>query len=273
MGREIRRVPLDFNWPIGEIWSGYLMPEHLELPICEVCGGSRYSSEATYLHHLWYGMVPFQPTDNGSTPYTMDDPEARELAERNVAWSPVLYGRGEAAIRKETARIVDLWNGRWSNHLNQDDVDALVAAGRLCELTRTFTNGSWVEDPTRPALTAMRVNAWNLKMAGHDAVDAMVCVRARCEREGLPISCQECGGEGTTSTPEQVAAYEAWEPTDPPEGHGWQLWETTTEGSPQSPVFATSDMLAEWIAQNPCGFGGASVSLETAKSWIRGYDW
>lgn len=31
-------------------------------------------------------------------------------------------------------------------------------------------------------------------------------------------------------------------------GDGWQLWETTTEGSPLSPVFETAEELAGWIA-------------------------
>jgi len=27
MGREVKRVPLGFNWPLGKIWPGYL-PDH-----------------------------------------------------------------------------------------------------------------------------------------------------------------------------------------------------------------------------------------------------
>ena len=33
----------------------------------------------------------------------------------------------------------------------------------------------------------------------------------------------------------------------PPTGDGWQLWETVTEGSPISPVFATPEELADWL--------------------------
>jgi len=36
---------------------------------------------------------------------------------------------------------------------------------------------------------------------------------------------------------------------DPPAGDGWQLWETVTEGSPVSPVFATPEQLARWLVQ------------------------
>ena len=32
-----------------------------------------------------------------------------------------------------------------------------------------------------------------------------------------------------------------------PKGEGYQLWETVSEGSPVSPVFATPEELAEWL--------------------------
>lgn len=38
MGREVKRVPLDFDWPVGEVWQGYLMPDRLRGVDCE-CGG------------------------------------------------------------------------------------------------------------------------------------------------------------------------------------------------------------------------------------------
>lgn len=34
----------------------------------------------------------------------------------------------------------------------------------------------------------------------------------------------------------------------PPTGEGWQMWEDTSEGSPMSPVFATREELARWLA-------------------------
>ncbi len=35
-----------------------------------------------------------------------------------------------------------------------------------------------------------------------------------------------------------------------PEGTGYQMWETTSEGSPISPVFETAEALAKWLADN-----------------------
>lgn len=35
----------------------------------------------------------------------------------------------------------------------------------------------------------------------------------------------------------------------PPTGDGYQLWETVSEGSPISPVFATPEELARWLVE------------------------
>lgn len=36
MGREVKRVPLGFNWPVGKKWWGYLLPN---VP-CQTCAGT-----------------------------------------------------------------------------------------------------------------------------------------------------------------------------------------------------------------------------------------
>ena len=30
MSREVKRVPLDFGWPLNKVWEGYLMPDSLK---------------------------------------------------------------------------------------------------------------------------------------------------------------------------------------------------------------------------------------------------
>jgi len=50
----------------------------------------------------------------------------------------------------------------------------------------------------------------------------------------------------------------------PPIGEGYQLWETTTEGSPQSPVFSNIDDLCKWCAVNATTFGKCKA---TADKW------
>lgn len=54
---------------------------------------------------------------------------------------------------------------------------------------------------------------------------------------------------------------------EPPKGHGWQMWETTTEGSPISPVFSTPEELAKWLAENNASsFGGQTATYE---QWMK----
>jgi hypothetical protein len=249
MGREIRRVPLTFNWPLNKTWDGFLCPDSLDGKDCPDCKNG-YSPQAANLHDLWYGNAPFDPATTGSTPWRADTPAIRARAERNITTAPDFYGSGERAIVREAQRLADHFNTGWMHHLTQDDVNALVEAGRLHDLTHTWTrDDGW--QPKEPAVvpTAAQVNEWSLSGFGHDAINASVVVSARCEREGVNPTCPTCDGHATIEAyPGQRADAEAWEPTDPPKGDGWQLWETVSEGSPVSPVFATADELATWMS-------------------------
>jgi len=78
-------------------------------------------------------------------------------------------------------------------------------------------------------------------------------------------TCETCEGKGSIEVyPGQRAEAEAWEPTDPPIGEGWQLWETVSEGSPVSPVFPTAEALAEHL--NPVD-PAASLAWITSSGW------
>jgi hypothetical protein len=55
---------------------------------------------------------------------------------------------------------------------------------------------------------------------------------------------------------------------EPPIGEGFQLWETTSEGSPVSPVFETLDQLCEWATENATTFGPYKASEEQWKSML-----
>lgn len=260
MGREVKRVPLSFDWPLGEAWDGYLMPKRLGEKKCETCDGGGYSPEAERLKNRWYGYVPFDPAETGSTPFTVEAPEVRAFAERNVGNSPDFYGTGEAAILREAKRLADLWNRSWSHHLHQRDVDVLLAEGRL----REFAGQS---------PTAAEVNLWSLGGFGHDSINQWIVVRAECERLGVAETCAACGGHGSVERwPGQRAEAEAWERIEPPTGEGWQMWETTSEGSPSSPVFETPEGLADYCAANVSVFGSSMAPREQWLSIITGED-
>lgn len=53
---------------------------------------------------------------------------------------------------------------------------------------------------------------------------------------------------------------------DVPKGEGYQLWETTTEGSPKSPVFKMLDELCEWCEENANTFAEFKATKE---QWMK----
>lgn len=267
MGRQVKRVPLDFSWPIDTIWTGYLMPESLHETECATCKGSGYSAAAKRLHDVWCGKVPFDPTENGSVPYTASTPEVRAFAERNVRYAPKFYGDSEASIVREAQRLADLFNGQWSHHLSQEDVDALVASERLYDFTHTWDPESrWQPKNPAPKVTAAEVNRWSIGGLGHDSINCHVVIEALCKRNEVHMICRDCGGHGSIEAyPGQRGEAEEWTSTEPPSGEGWQLWETVSEGSPITPVYDTPEGLAKHIASPAYGWGhGKPISYDQA---------
>lgn len=201
MGREIKRVALDFEWPINSmIWKGYHNPYQ---PLdCKACDQTGYSPSWHELSDDWYGFK--RP------------------------------------------------NKRWCNNITQDEVDALRAAGRLSAFTG-------------PVVSAAEVNKWSREGVGHDAINRMICVEQRANRLGLGEKhCRWCGGQGDIwPSPEFEGLLTEWQRTDPPDGPGYQLWSTTSEGHPMSPVFEMPQELARWLADN----GASSMGSSTATYW------
>ena len=274
MGRELKRVPLDFVWPENKPWQGYLNPHYAKSHNCAECDGSGSSPEARRLKDQWYGNAPFRPADRGSTPFTPEHPAVMAFAERNVTRSPEYYGGGEAAIQREARRLADHFNCGWNHHLNADDVAALIEGGRLMDLTHTWTPESrW--QPKEPAYvpTPEEVNVWSLSGMGHDAINQWIVVGAECKRLGINPECQHCKGEGTIwDSPEDEQAAEDWKLSEPPGGDGYQIWETVSEGSPISPVFATPEELARHMAGKQWG-ADKGTSYETWLKFITGPGW
>lgn len=281
MGRELKRVPLYFNWPLKKVWGGYVNPYSSQSTECPACDGSGNGPEAARYYDEWYGKSPFDPIRYGSRPLTIDNPALQAFARRQCEREPGYYGTGEHAVRREAARLFGLWRHCWCHQLSQADVDALLAAGRLMDFTRVprtpeqrevvkaklaAGGNSWLPEDNGYHPTADEVNDWSLGGIGHGSINAYACVKARCAREGITdIACRRCRGDGRLWPSEEIeAAHEAWKPTEPPTGEGFQLWETTSEGSPVSPVFASIEPLCEWAAANATTFGNFRA---TAEQW------
>lgn len=269
MSREIRRVPLDFDWPLNQVWEGYLMPDRFAEHPCPDCTRG-YSPHAERLFDLWHGHLSFDPESTGSTPLRHDTPAVRAFAERSILQAPDFYGTGEAAIVREAKRLAELWNGQWAHHLSQDDVDALAAAEHLRDFTHTWsreTGWQQIEPPVAP--TAAQVNEWSLSVFSHNGTSAGIAVRARCEREGVADECETCQGYGATEAyPGQRADAEAWEPTQPPTGEGWQMWNTVTEGSPVTPVYPSAPDLALHLSLSGQGLLNGPMPYDAALRFV-----
>lgn len=222
MGREIKRVPVDFDWPLGMQWRGYMSPYSAQK--CKACDGSGYSAAVRQIADDFYDFA-------------------------------------------RTGR-------RWVDAITQDEVQALVDEGRLRDFTHHFVSGEgWIANDPPTVPTAEQVNAVNRQASinGHDAINRMILVEARAKRLGVwgdSGSCPLCKGDGSVWFSDEIKQradqwYEV-ERYDPPTGDGWQLWETTSEGSPISPAFATPEGLIDYMCQ-PSTQGGSIP-------WNRGYD-
>lgn len=265
---------MDFDWPLGVVWGGYLNPYHHQATKCTACDGSGYGPEAKRFRDEWYGYAPFCAEQYGAVPVRRDSPGITKLVARN-------YPNGTARqIEGETDRLYRHFSCQWGYQLVQVDVDALVAADRLWDFTRVpitaeqravvaakvaAGGNSWLPEANGHHPTAEEVNKWAVGGIGHDGLNQHICVRARCEREGVEVECPVCAGTGERWPSKEIEdAAETWTCTEPPAGPGYQLWENTTEGSPQSPVFATLRELAEWCQTGATTFGHQRA---TAEEW------
>ena len=244
MGRELKRVPMDFKWPKGQVWKGYINPYRSQK--CEACDGTGQNPDTQKLEDGWYAF---------------DDQDWVNINENHR------YN-----------------NNAWKNHLTEVEVKALVEHGRLWDFTRVpitdehraivkekMANGgnSWLPFDNGYIPTPEEVNEWGRHGMGHDAISRWVCVEARAKHLGIWGKCEYCGGDGFIWQSKEIEElYEKWESFEPPVGDGYQLWETTSEGSPSSPVFETLDALCEWCEDNATTFGSSKTSKENWKKML-----
>ena len=86
--------------------------------------------------------------------------------------------------------------------------------------------------------------------------------------------CVRCKGEGHLGDPDYYDKWYQNERHDPPAGEGWQLWETVSEGSPITPVFATPEELATHLSAPGYQWGAMSaMTYENALRFVQGPGW
>ena len=219
MGRELKRVSLDFKWPMDMIWKGYINP--YRSVTCKPCEGSGYSERARKYNEDWYALGDWNWQPNPYRPNERYNPNAHEY------------------------------------NLTQLEVDALVKEGRIPELC---------EGGHHPTPEDVREFLLRDSM-GLDSISRYICLRATAEAEGWDITCPYCNGTGEHWFSEEIRkAHEDWRKEDPPTGDGYQLWTTTNEGAPISPVFATKEELAAWCVDGATIFGSTRLTCE---GWMK----
>lgn len=211
MGGTLRRVPLDFAWPLKMTWKGYLNPYNAQKCCCE----------------------------DGYNP--------------------------------ETSRLAEAYWGEsgWQHDLTQDEVDALVAKGRLLEFWSKWSpEHGWQPIEPKVTVAAEAVNAASRRSPMvHDGINRAIVIEVRAKRLGVWGLCAMCGGNMYIFQSRRIQRlHNAWKPRNPPRGPGYQLWETTSEGSPVSPVFETLDDLAAWCVDGATTFGAHRA---TKDEWMR----
>jgi hypothetical protein len=218
MSREVRRVPLDFDWPLNEVWHGYLTPDKFRENRCQDCFG-RGSTPA----HQWIERIGL-----------MIDQLIADVDE-NAAGKPM-----HPWLEKDTYPPVDREDeiarqGIWVDYrVVRPSADIVEFAQALVkddpyEFRRTIERGRFAQN--REAITRGLVRAAGLP-----------------EKWGW---CPACNGHGSVEAyPGQRAEAEAWEAEEPPTGEGWQLWETVSEGSPVTPVFADREGLVAHLCSD-----------------------
>lgn len=116
MGREIKRVPLDFDWPLKQCWEGYLNP--WRSTTCGYCNGSGYNPETKQVSDDWYD---FEGTGRKwCHNITQDEVEALISGGRLMDFTHQ-FERGKGWIKIEpqptiTAEMVNQWSRSGLGH-------------------------------------------------------------------------------------------------------------------------------------------------------------
>lgn len=107
-------------------------------------------------------------------------------------------------------------------------------------------------------------------------LDSVACQSCDGTKRHGESWCAVCEGEGIVWPKVEPPGYRldsvpSWlDKTFVEPRYGWQMWETTSEGSPISPVCESPEALARWLAENGASaFGRDTASYETWLAMIR----
>ena len=252
MGREIRRVSLDFDWPLEKVWEGFQNPHFKPCPAAErgLCRNGETPAA------LWVGAVAQLIAMLGDE--AVREPYAGEFQRRGqIVPHPYLENFAQAPRQDLPFAFLEKLHSEENRALRSRMLGEHLRAypPKLMPLTEEmaeFVTGILGRRPTPPFSQNPEWDIYRklLRIAG-------------IKKESGWGRCKVCHGKGMH--PESVDAYEAWKPTEPPKGPGWQLWETVSEGSPISPVFPTREALADYLVGE--GYSRAAAEKFCKSGW------
>lgn len=267
LSREVRRVPLDFDAPIGETWEPLLYHPSQEFPPCPTCAphSSRYGyGSDVHGRHYGDGMTPF----------------ARQLSDTFYSYNGTGRGGWSSQLDAEDIEVLCTRKGRFGvegvhYEIEQVTCECGGSAERWNEegCEHCGDRGRYFKETRLQMPTPEEVNAAADSFFGPFSLDAIarwVLIEGRCQRAGESYSCPTCQGHGSIASEEEREAAEDYQPPKPPLGEGWQLWQTVSEGGPVSPVFETPDELAAWLSDN-ADIVGRRYSFDQWFEVITGY--
>lgn len=173
---------------------------------CSICGGDGMHPDAKWVNDSWYEhSSPFadetasqRDIKNLLGSFSLETPSQEPLRSESFP-SEELIARYGAQFRQfaEEMRI----HKYWCNRITQDEVDTLLARGRLPERTRA--GRPWTAAEVNGAGTG---NGYD-----HDAINRWICVSRRLQRLGMPEACEDCRGSGHIYTePEAHLSLVLW---------------------------------------------------------------
>lgn len=248
MGRELRRVPVDFDWPLNKVWVGFVNPHHRPCP--RVAEGDCHGGATSAA--LWLDGVARMIAMLGD--HVDEAPHAEALRARRVLWPhPYLV----ASAFSPTVR--------YPSDLEPHDLGAYRREHPPWSRVLPFTEelGQLVDGLG---------GAERRGLLGREAYPIVKVIKgaAGIDPRGSWGTCEVCRGSGLD--PAVEAAYDAWEVEPPPVGDGWQLWTTTNEGAPISDVYPTREAFVEYLvregysrvaAERFCDVGWTSTGMIT----------
>lgn len=254
--RTVKRVPMNFHWPIGKVWRGYQNP--VSGPIeCEQCHGTGWNEATNEIFNAFH---------RGNSREDITQDEVKALVDYHYLIGFTHVFSNQTGWKQKVWGTNGFWCPKCHASVPQSGVvDHTSSFCTECDRDMVLLSG---DDIRLQIPTAEEVNRRS-KIDPMQLVDVfipLILTRTRARRLGVYGWCESCHGRGGSRLPrKQKKSYNSWRECEPPVGTGWQLWEEGNVGGPMSRVFDSAESLAVWCSVNALN-GERRLSRE---DWLR----